>query len=278
MQWLLVQCWSDARRSLPTIGSRLFRRPPVLPFLLTLGLIPVGAQDSQLKGLAGVRVVVTWPAGADADRDALQTDVELKLRQAGMHVLTADEQTQTLGSMLFIGVGGTGAAIPVGVELHESVIFGRDYLPMMKFTAFNAYGKWYMARTKEPSPITEAELKEHLAPVEAEAKENATLPPPLPKDATTWQRHGVAEAVQSESVQAIIARYRAQLFAKLPSGALAADIASPAVRQAIGHMMDLEVQAAMAKAQSPASPGTVRDTIKSYVDVFLNDWRAANLP
>jgi hypothetical protein len=41
-------------------------------------------------------------------------------------------------------------------------------------------------------------------------------------------------------------------------------------------MMDLEVQAAMAEAQRPANPATVRETIKGYVDQFLNEWLAAN--
>ena len=80
-----------------------------------------------MKSLTGVRVVVTWTEGPGSDRDAIQTDVELRLRQAGMRVLTASEQMQTPGQpMLFIGAAGSGAAIPVGVELHERVWLERN--------------------------------------------------------------------------------------------------------------------------------------------------------
>jgi hypothetical protein len=74
------------------------------------------AQDALLKGLLGVRVVVDWTGGSDPDRNALQTDVEMKLRQAGMSVLAppSGQAWTSEPPMLFVGVGGTGGAGPVG--------------------------------------------------------------------------------------------------------------------------------------------------------------------
>jgi hypothetical protein len=239
--------------------------------LLAGGLIPVSAQDPPLKSLYGVlRVAVTWTGGSDADRNAIQTDVEFKLRQAGMTVATADQQVQpffqqspNVASMLFVGVGGGNAALPVTLELHERVYSLRDLISTMKTSALDAYVLWHDARMKEPSPITEAEMKEHMAPVLAESKENLCLSSSTPmRDVTTWQRHGMAQATQHESVRDIIARYNRE----------AQGFMAPVMQ----HEMDLEVQSAMAEAQRPASPGTVRDTIKGYVDQFLNEWSAAN--
>ena len=221
------------------------------------------AQDPLLKGLIGVRVAVTWTGGAVADRDAIQTDVELRLRQAGMHVATSPvgKPPDSSYPLLFVLIGGTGTAAPVGVELHESVYLGRDYLPLMKFTAFNAYAQWYAARVKEPRPITDSETKGHLDPVMAEMRENSHLSFPPSRDGTTWQRHGVAQSTQSESVKDIIARYASNPYWQTPAG-----------RPIVQHQMDLEVQAAMAEAQRPANSATVRDTVRGFVDAFLNDW------
>src|ERR1017187_10034511 len=46
--------------------------PAVLPFLLAVGVTPARAQDSQLKGLTGVRVVVNWTGGAASDAQEIQ--------------------------------------------------------------------------------------------------------------------------------------------------------------------------------------------------------------
>lgn len=240
----------------------------VLPFLLA-SAVPSRAQDSPLRGLAAVQVVVSWMGGPNADRDALQTDVELKARQSGLFVLTSEEQAQSSGSMLFIGIGGGGTTVPVIVELREKTYLFRDIHSRMKFTAFNAYAQWLAIRRKEPSPITDAEDKEHQAAVFAEAKENGNLPLAQvltnPTDAATWLRYGIAQTAQTESVPDIIARYQ-----QIPQ------FQTPAGRAYLAPLLDHEVQAAIAKAQSPASPGTVRDMVKSYVDAFLNDWLAAN--
>src|ERR1700674_856539 len=96
MSWLLVQFSNrienpaQPRQSFGRAHFRFQAFPSscsALPFLLVIGLIPANAQDSQLKGMAGVRIVVTWTGGTDPEKAALQADAELKLRPAGMHIL-----------------------------------------------------------------------------------------------------------------------------------------------------------------------------------------------
>jgi hypothetical protein len=84
-------------------------------------------------------------------------------------------------------------------------------------------------------------------------------------EVATWLRYGIAQAVQPESVKDIIARYAKHPYWETPAG-----------RPIVQHWMDLEVQAAMADAQRPVRPATVRDAIKGYVDQFINEWLAAN--
>lgn len=87
-----------------------------------------------LKGLAGVYVMVE-PLGAEAERNGLnktsvQTDAELKLRQAGITVLTQAESHKTPGSpALYINVnifGGPLYAFSIGMELYQDVRLDRD--------------------------------------------------------------------------------------------------------------------------------------------------------
>ena len=212
---------------------------PVLFSVLASGVMPVRAQVALLKGLTSVRVLVSWTGGADSNADALRTDVELKLRQAGLRVLSSEEQTATPGHPLFfVGLVGTGVVIPVTIGVVERASLERDNI---------AFTAWLEAREKQPSPITDAEIaaQTHWS------------------DVTTWMRYGAAQNAQAESVQEIIARYKREW-------------AGVGMSRVAEHMMDLEVQAATARLQNPTNPGTVRDTVKSYVDIFLNDWLAAN--
>jgi len=212
-----------------------------MPLLLVCGLIPAGVQDSPLNGLTDVRVAVDWPAGSDAERGAVQTGVELKLRQAGLHVLTAADHRHT---RLLIRIGGIGAAIPLVVELDETTYLERDT---------NSFNTWMDARIKDTSPLTSSEIKRHTVRSWA---------------AATWLMFGVAQDVQAESVQSIIARYKAEIQNW--------QLTTPAAVPVKEHMMDLEVQAATANAKCNTSYVTVRDTINSFVDAFINDWVATN--
>jgi hypothetical protein len=81
--------------------------------------------------------------------------------------------------------------------------------------------------------------------------------------ASIWHRYGIAQNSQIESVKDIIGRYRREWKGVGISGAAQ-------------HMMDLEVQAAIASAQQPTTVGTVRETIKGFVDEFVNAWLKVN--
>lgn len=196
--------------------------------LLLSGVRSGIAQDSLLKGLTGVRVLVMWTAGTDADKDTVQTDVELKLRQAGLRVLSATEQTAAPGRPLFfVGLVGTGLVIPVSVGLVERASLERDNI---------AFAAWLDAREKQAIPITDTELaaQTHWS------------------DVTTWIRYGAAQSVRSASVAEIISRYASSPYWQTPAG-----------REMLQPLMDAEVKAALANAQRGTELGTVRDTIKS---------------
>jgi len=167
--------------------------------------------------------------------------------------------------MLFVAINGPGTALPVTVQLYETVTVDRDRYAMFKHTASDAYNQWDWTRIKDPKPITDAERNEHWAPVVAEMKENMALPLPLSRKATTWQMYGVVQSVQPESVKDIVARYAKNPYQQTPAG-----------REMLKPMMDAEVQAALATTQCKVEYSTVRITIDSYVDAFINDWLAAN--
>lgn len=104
--------------------------------LLVAAGAATGQSDSEatrrsLKGLEGVRVLVE-SLSAEAERDGLnettiQTDVELKLRQAGIRVLTKET-----GPYLYISVNASLQtdfrlyAFAISVEFNQSVRLDRD--------------------------------------------------------------------------------------------------------------------------------------------------------
>jgi hypothetical protein len=115
-----------------------------LGMVLLLAASAATAEDNEssrrsLKGLKGVHVAVE-NLSAEVERDGLnetsiQTDVELKLRQAGIRVLTAAEMFAAPGRpILFINVNPKSDARGVGVlyaffidvELRQSVQLDRD--------------------------------------------------------------------------------------------------------------------------------------------------------
>ena len=115
--------------------------------------------NRQLRGLAGVAVVVDWDAPS-SDRDAIRTNTELSLRQAGLRVLTPDELEKASGMpILFISAVGTGATVPVSVELYEEVVLMRDLAE----------------RATRPVPDSDLRFV----------------------SAATWSRHGAAQTVKS---------------------------------------------------------------------------------
>ncbi len=107
---------------------------------LFASVVSAGNTESEratLRGLEGVDVVVE-DIRNDAERDgltkdAVQTDVELRLRQAGIRVLTREERLNTPGQpWLYVKVftvtrsGGLCAYNSIDVEFWQSVRLDRD--------------------------------------------------------------------------------------------------------------------------------------------------------
>jgi hypothetical protein len=121
-------------------------------------------------------LVVAWASAADADKAAVLSDTQLKLRQAGIGVLGPDEKSVVNWPTLFIGISLGTTAVPLIVELTEEAYMNRDIVASGKYAASAAYLMWYQERSKNPSPIKDEEKHEHMAPMLAESKENAALP------------------------------------------------------------------------------------------------------
>jgi hypothetical protein len=118
-----------------TVGMKFARYfATCLPFLF----FPAHAQDAsdsgQLKGLTGVKVLValddTFSAKADlakkdlqANRLTIQTDVELRLRAAGMRVLAVDGEANAI---LQVRVTQYYESTSTDLELYERVVLKRN--------------------------------------------------------------------------------------------------------------------------------------------------------
>jgi hypothetical protein len=79
-----------------------------------------------LKGINGVQVLVEDLSDSakalGLERETIQTDVELKLRLAGMRVLSEEEGNNTPGNpSLYVNVRVVRSAAAVAVELKQSV-------------------------------------------------------------------------------------------------------------------------------------------------------------
>jgi hypothetical protein len=101
-------------------------------FFLFLAGVARGASEKEmqsLRGLTGVCVQVerlSESAKRDGlDERSIQTDVEQKLRQGGIAVLTSSQSTQELGSpILYISVNAKQLYYPTGVTFDPA---GRPY-------------------------------------------------------------------------------------------------------------------------------------------------------
>ena len=96
----------------------------------------VTGEKGTLRGLKGVAVVIELP-GSESERGGLkasrlQTDVELRLRNAGIPVLTKEERTSTPGSpYLYVNVHVRGTRLGVymftiTVQLRQEVVLKRN--------------------------------------------------------------------------------------------------------------------------------------------------------
>jgi hypothetical protein len=107
-----------------------------LPFLIPAqAAADSNAERESLKGLRGVAVVVLAAPEAEQgglSQATLQTDVELKLRQAGIRVLTSTERPSAPGAPILVVTLGTTRspagfyAYAVTVGLAQHVYLARD--------------------------------------------------------------------------------------------------------------------------------------------------------
>jgi hypothetical protein len=110
-------------------GNRAFGQGP-----LSLGL-----GVNTLKGIDGVQVLVEDLSDSakalGLEKETIQTDVELKLRLAGMRVLSDEEDNNTPGMpYLYVNVRVVRSAAAVGVELRQSVRLARNGEPALGAT------------------------------------------------------------------------------------------------------------------------------------------------
>lgn len=136
--------------------------------------VPANDAPRSLIGLAGVSPFIAWARGAPDDTEAIRTDVELKLRQAGVRILTPDELGPAGGPLLVVSISRVGPATLVSVQLFQFVFSQRDveeYFQRMIATDGHATG---MYRTS----------------------------------GVVWQRFGIAQNALTETVQQIVERYK----------------------------------------------------------------------
>lgn len=200
-----------------------------------------------LKGLDAVQVSIAWDGAKQTDRDSLQSAVEIKLRQSGLRVVTDAEVLDriahaVLTSTVFIGIGQGTSSVPFIVELTEAASVGREEEPFLA---------WFNERSKNGGEITTEELAAH--------------PHSPGRIVGTWERYGAAQGAPVDTVKQIVARYAAHPYWQTPAG-----------REALKPLMDAEVQEALLNEQRGITGATVAEAVKSYVDLFINDWLAAN--
>jgi hypothetical protein len=99
----------------------------VLPFVL--GLVPAWAQN-ELKGLSGVNVGVLLDESVQKQhpdlQQAIQRDVEIKLRVAGMEILSAADLMSKPRITISISTTTTGAGFLLMFALAEPAFLERD--------------------------------------------------------------------------------------------------------------------------------------------------------
>ena len=113
---------------------RLFLRTGILFFTATLG-VTFGTGEESLQGIRGLAVVIE-PLSSEIARAGLtftdiRTDVELKLRLAGIKVLTIEESVNEPGSPWLyvnanVGLSNNFVFYSIFVELKQSARLTRD--------------------------------------------------------------------------------------------------------------------------------------------------------
>jgi len=83
-----------------------------------------------LQGIGEVQVVIDLGDSgkvSELDKYTIRTDVELKLRAAGMHVLSEQEATKALGNpYLYLNVNLVGTAVAIEIQLMQTARLVRN--------------------------------------------------------------------------------------------------------------------------------------------------------
>jgi hypothetical protein len=118
-------------------------------FVIGAGSSPIQAQDNErtrasLKGISSLSVLIeNLPDGAKVlglTKESIQTDVELKLRLAGIRVLTPEEDYKVLGSpYLYVDLNLTNSAqaASIEVELHQDARLDLNGQPAIGVTTWD---------------------------------------------------------------------------------------------------------------------------------------------
>jgi len=117
-------------RPIPVFAAVLFAVPMII------GSRALGKQSSvtldvkSLKGIDGVQVVIDLTDTgkvSDLDKYTIRTDVELKLRAAGLRVLSEEEEAKAPGSpYLYLNVNLVGTAAAVEIQLMQTARLVRN--------------------------------------------------------------------------------------------------------------------------------------------------------
>lgn len=98
---------------------------PLLAMTITLSF-GQSVPSPGLRGLDTVSVQIAWVNGTPIDKTKLQTDIELKLRQTGIRVVSAEEQAVGRCPIFYIAIGLSGPS-SVLVELSEEAYTERSF-------------------------------------------------------------------------------------------------------------------------------------------------------
>jgi hypothetical protein len=133
------------------------------------GSLPGELDRKTLAGLPGVGVVLE-EVKPPLDTSTIQTDVELRLRRAGIRVLSEEERQKTTGGpYLYVQVTHIGAVAPWGnivayslnVELKQNVFLERTYEAAVGSTTWSVSSVAIVGRNNLVKGVREA-VRDHV--------------------------------------------------------------------------------------------------------------------
>jgi hypothetical protein len=217
--------------------------------------------------LKEVVVSPVWAGGPPQVTESIRVSLEERLRKAGLNPVRPNIDIPILS----IQIAQLGQATMVDVSLAEPVYLVRDSTRQMSYTALAAYVQMYQDARAKGIPVTDADVPDIVDRLKAELTRSEPLPQPVKRSAIVWQRKGVAPHTERPEYTpaTIVARYKVEL---------ADPNLTPADRAMKERMMNLEVQAAVAKCQAPVTINDVRQAVDHHIEEFIRTWTIANPP